>query len=326
MFPFNWIEEAKLRISPYVKRTPLSYDPILEIFIKWENHQVTGSFKARGAFNKVLSINEWERHRGLVTASAGNHGQGVALAGNLLKIPVTVFASENAAPIKILAMEALGASIRLVAGGYGDAENAGLEYAMKEKATWISPYNDVQVIAGQATIGIEILEELPHLSESTWIVPIGGGGLLSGIGLAVTSAEGQAWNIGDKRILIGVQSEASPFFYQLHKYGSQEYATELPSLADGLSGPVEKNSITIPLIKRLVNEIILVTESEIETAIFYAWKNYKEKIEGSAATGLAAIISGKIKIRPAIVIISGGNIQPEIHSEIIQRLEESHWH
>jgi len=323
MFPINWIEEAHNRIRPYIQKTPLTYDPNLEIYIKWENYQVTGSFKARGAFNKVLTLAKWELMRGLVAASAGNHGQGVALAGNLLKVPVTVFVSENAVPSKILAIQALGAVIHLVPGGYGDAEKTGLEFALKEKANWISPYNDPQVIAGQATIGVEILEELPHLSETTWIVPVGGGGLISGIGLAVISMQGQGKKSEEEKLLIGVQSEASPFFYNIIKYQSQEHAVELPSLADGLAGPVERNSITIPIVKRLVNEIVLVTEREIEAAIFYAWSQYHEIIEGSAATGLAAILSGKINRRPAIVIISGGNIQPEIHNEIIYRLGNS---
>jgi len=321
--PINLIEEARRRIHPYIKKTPLTYDPNLEIYIKWENHQVTGSFKARGAFNKVLTLEKWELMRGLVAASAGNHGQGVALAGNLFKVPVTVFVSENAVPSKILAIQALGAIIRLVPGCYGDAEKTGLEYALKEKANWISPYNDLQVIAGQATIGVEILEELPHSPETAWIVPVGGGGLISGIGAALETMQEQGKKSKKNKTLIGVQSEASPYFYHILNYQSQEHAVELPSLADGLAGPVERNSITIPIVKRLVSDIVLVTEREIEAAIFYAWSQHHEIIEGSAATGLAAILSGKIKHRPAIVIISGGNIQPEIHYEIIFRLDNS---
>ena len=136
MIPPNWLEEAAERIAPYILHTPMNYIPEEDLFIKWENHQVTGSFKARGAYNKILCLQEWERARGLVAASAGNHGQGVALAGKQVGAKATIFASDHAVPTKVEAMRELGAEVILVPGGYGEAEKAGLDYAQTSGATW----------------------------------------------------------------------------------------------------------------------------------------------------------------------------------------------
>lgn len=316
MFPYSWIQDARGRIEAHISPTPLTFDPHLQVYLKWENHQVTGSFKIRGALNKVLALEPWERQGGLVAASAGNHGQGVALAASLSGAVVTVFASQNAVPSKIEAMRRLGAQVELVPGGYGDAERAGLAYSAGHHATWISPYNDGQVIAGQATLGVEILEALPPLSSCAWIVPAGGGGLVSGIGASIRAGPAHQ---GVRRRLVAVQSEASPFLHAIFHHGAQDGVIELPSLADGLSGPVQQDSLTIPLVKNFVDDFILVSEDEIEQAVAFAWHRYQERIEGSAAAALAALISGKISHRPAVVVISGGNIQPEVHAEIIAR-------
>jgi threonine dehydratase len=310
MIPFDWLTQAATRIAPHIYKTPLTYDGKRDLYIKWENHQVTGSFKARGALNKVLSLVDWEQARGLVTASAGNHGQGVALAAQMVKVPVTVFASDHAVPAKLEAMRALGATIQLVPGGYGEAEQAGLAYASKTGATWISPYNDGQVIAGQGTLGLETLAELPASAAQTWLVPAGGGGLVAGVGAALAQ-------VNPRPRLIAVQSEASPFLHTIYQNGSQAGVAELPSLADGLAGPVEENAITIPLVQHYVDDFILVTEAAIRQAICFAWETYAERIEGSAAVGLAAIISKQIPAERCLVVVTGGNIQPELHNQII---------
>jgi threonine dehydratase len=312
MIPFEWVEEAATRIAPFIRHTPLTHDSENDIYLKWENHQVTGSFKARGAFNKVLSLQPWERQEGLITASAGNHGQGLALAGNQTGTQVTVFASEYAVPNKLESMRALGAEVNLVEGGYGEAENAGLAYAKRTGKTWVSPYNDGQVISGQGTIALEIKAELPQAIPTTWVVPAGGGGLIAGIGAGMKTPDA---NPSVK--LIGVQSEASTFLYNLFKQGTQDGVEELASLADGLSGPVEANSLTIPLAKHYVDEFILISEAEIAEAIRYCWKRYGERIEGSAAVSLAAILSEKIHHRPAVLILTGGNIEAEVFGTII---------
>ena len=311
MIPLEWIQQANFRIAPHILRTPLTRDNDMDLRIKWENLQVTGSFKARGALNKVLGLHEWECARGLVAASAGNHGQGVALAGNIVGAPVSIFASEHAVPKKIKAMEALGARVHLVTGGYGEAESAGIMFAQQNQATWISPYNDGQVIAGQGTLALEVLSDVPALQVYTWVVPVGGGGLISGIGAALSV-------LAPSHRLIGVQSEASAFMHGLFVRGSQDDVQDLPTLADGLSGPVESGAVTIPLVRRYVDEIILVSEAEICDAIAQTWMRYQQRIEGSAAVCMAAIFSGKIRVHPAVVVITGGNIDEGLHQQLCQ--------
>lgn len=316
MIPLEWIYQAEKRIRPHIQETPLAYDPELDIYIKWENQQKTGSFKIRGALNKVLALQNWEQNRGFVTASAGNHGQGVALAASQLNASAIVFASEATIQKKIDAMRKLGAEVCLVPGGYGEAEQAGLEFAKKNEANWISPYNDGLVVAGQGTLAFEILKQEPILEHAQWVVPIGGGGLISGIGSFLTGK-----SIPTK--LIGVQSTASAYFHEIYYAGNQDHVVELPSLADGLAGPVEADSITIPIVRQTVNQICLVSENDIAHAIAYAWYHFKQIIEGSGAVSLAAVITGKILTRPAVVVISGGNIQPETHTGILGKFTKN---
>lgn len=317
MFPFEWIQQAHERIAPYIKTTPLTRVTSLDAFIKWENHQITGSFKARGAINKVLSLQPWEREHGLVAVSAGNHGQGVALAGNLVNTQVTVFCSENAVLAKVAAMRRLGAQVIPVSGGYAEAERAGKSFATERGAAWISPYNDSQVIAGQGTIALEVFQQAPELADAAcWLVPISGGGLIAGIAVAVKERNPDAK-------VIGVQTYAAPFFYGLFYQGSQENIAETPSLADGLAGPVEEGSLTIPVVREYVDEIILITEQDIEKAIAWTWSVMGEIIEGSAAVTLAALFQSLHIPRPAIAVVSGGNIQPEVHQQIVSKFGDS---
>lgn len=310
MIPYIWLEQASDRIGPYIQKTPLTYDKKNHLYLKWENHQVTGSFKARGALNKILALQDWELQRGLVAASAGNHGQGVALAGKIKQAPVIVFASEHAKKNKLQAMRELGAKIHLVPGGYGEAEQAGISYAAATAATWVSPYNDGMIIAGQGTIALEVMRELPDISSITWVVSAGGGGLISGIGCALQS-------VSSSLKLVAVQSEASPFLYNIYRHGTQDGVQDLPSLADGLAGHIEDNSVTIPIVRQYVTDFFLVTEAEIRAAIKYAWITYQERIEGSAAAALAAVISRRVTQRPVLVVITGGNINPETHAQIV---------
>lgn len=315
MLPFTWLAEAEQRVASHLATTPVTYDTDLDLYFKWENQQVTGSFKARGALNKVLTLQDWERARGLVTASAGNHGQGLARAAQQVGARVIIFASEHAVPAKLAAMRALGAEVRLVAGGYAEAEAAGLAYARENEATWVSAYNDGQIIAGQGTVALEVLRQLPPLEALTWIVPVGGGGLISGIATAVRSAE---YRVRSEHRVVGVQPEQSPFFYTLFRSGSQAGAEDRPTLADGLAGAVEDGSLTIPLVQRWVDEMVLVNEREIRQAIRYVWEKHGQRIEGSAAVGPAAALAGKITHRPALTVISGGNIDPATHAEIVR--------
>jgi threonine dehydratase len=317
VIPYEWFEQAEVRVAPHIQKTPLTRDIARGLLIKWENHQVTGSFKPRGALNKVLSLADWERTAGLVAASAGNHGQGVALAGRLTGSAVEVFVSEHAVPAKVEAMRDLGAKISFVKGGYAQAESAGREYALAHHKVFISPYNDGQVIAGQGTIGLEVLRELNE-PVANWIVPTGGGGLISALGIILNKHT-------PRPRLIGVQAAASPFTYSLFHEHTQTGVQDLPTLADGLSGAVEEGSITIPMIEEYVDDFFVVSEDEISRAMAFAWAIYHEKIEGSAAVGLAAVLTGKIKERPSVVIISGGNVQPEVHEKIVARFAGEQW-
>jgi len=312
MIPEEWLTQAASRLKNRIEITPLLYDKANDLYLKCENRQHTGSFKIRGALNKVLALSDWERRQGLVTASAGNHGQGVALAARETGAHVTVFASEHAVPAKLDAMRALGAEIRLTAGGYAEAERAALAYAAESRSTWISPYNDGQVIAGQGSLGLELIDQLPVQGKFTCLVPVGGGGLIAGIAAAVRYS-------GRPVKLIGVQSAASPFMYTLFNHGSQADVLELDSLADGLAGMVEPGSITIPIVQQNVDGFVLVTEEEIAQSVAYSWYHYGEQIEGSAAAALAAALTGKVNERPVVVVLTGGNIQPEIHTQICQR-------
>lgn len=322
MIPESWFMDASKRIESYIQKTPLFFDPELNLYLKWENHQTTGSFKLRGAMNKILSLQDWERELGIVTASAGNHGQGVAMVASLVNARVTVFASEHAVQTKLDAMRSRGANIILIPGGYGEAEQAGIKYAQENQCTWISPYNDGKVIAGAGTLALEIIDELPESLTMTWVVPVGGGGLISGIGAVIKerAAAQPSTSVADQKIkLVGVQPEASAFMHSIYKIGSQSGIQDLPTLADGLSGPVEDHSITIPMVHKYVDDIITVTESEIEKAIAFAWNKYNEVIEGSAAVSLAAVLNHYIKDRPAVLVLSGGNIQKETFSRIVEK-------
>lgn len=315
MIPYQWFTDARSRIAPHIHTTPLDYDQSLGVYFKWENQQVTGSFKARGAFNKVLSLEAWERQAGLVAASAGNHGQGVALAGKQFDLSVRIFAAESASPLKIEAMRALGAEVTLVPGGYGDAEKAGLAFAAQGTGTWISPYNDPHIIAGQGTLAFEVFQQAQEtyqdaLQQATWLVPTSGGGLLAGIARVVRQ-------LAPSSRIIGVQSDTSPFMHALFYHGSQDGIQELPTIADGLAGPVEQESITIPLIRHYVDQILLVSEADTAQALAHTWYHYGQVIEGSAAVVMAAILTQQFSGRSLVAVLSGGNIQPSLFQEII---------
>ncbi len=310
MIPQEWLQAAMARIRPTAIVTPITEDPQRGFFLKWENRQVTGSFKLRGALNKVVSLEDWERKRGLVTCSAGNHGQGVALAARQTGSEVIVFASDHAISAKVEAMRNLGADVRLVNGGYALAEKTARDYAAQHSMTFISPYNDGQVIAGQGTIGLELIDQIHNLAtvESIYI-PVGGGGLLSGIASAFAGLE-------NRPRVVGVQSEASLYMHALFYSGTQDGVSETPSIADGLAGAVEEGSITIPLVQELADEIMPISEEEIERAIRFCWNTYHEIIEGSAAAALAGALRAEHRTESKIVVISGGNIQPEEFNRI----------
>jgi threonine dehydratase len=285
------------------------------ITIKWENNQLTGSFKARGAFCKVLSLDRAASQRGLVCASAGNHGAAVALAAAKIQARVDVFVGENAAQVKVAKMRALGAHLHVVVGGYAEAETSGRRHADETGKTWVSPYDDLRVIAGQATTATELLGQHGSADSATWVVPLGGGGLIAGIGFALKVSRQRARSAR----LIGVQPADNAFMNALYRGQTQDRLPDLPSLADGLTGAIDTQSITIPMMRELVDDIVLVSEDEIAHAIAWAWRMHEQVIEGSGAVSLAALLSGRVPGRPAVAIISGGNIDPDVHIAIVAR-------
>jgi len=308
------VGDASQRIKPYIQVTPLEYIAAKQVYIKWENRQTTGSFKLRGACNKILTLSTSELERGLTCASAGNHGQAVGWIAGRVGASTDVFVSKDAPRIKLEKMRSLGVHLHLVPGGYGEAEAAGLEYARLNGKTWISPYNDPHVILGAATIAAEVLVQA-NLESAVWLVPVGGGGLISGIGEVLKHR-----NPGHR--LIGVQPQDNAYMRALVFDGSTENWRDLPSLADGLTGAVEGNSVTVERVQHYVDEILLVSEADIAQAIAYAWLQHGQVIEGSGAVALAAMRSVKLDGVPAIAVISGGNIDPHVHAEIIRTSED----
>lgn len=316
MLPPEWLTDAAQRLDDKILRTPLTHDAERGLHIKWENRQKTGSFKVRGALNKALTLEDWEREMGIVTASAGNHGQGVALAGQMLGTPVKVFVPDDAPAVKVDAIRALGAEVESIPGGYAKAEEAGLFYAKRTDATWVSPYNDGHVIAGQGTCAQEILQDFPEAAEMTWLVPVSGGGLLAGISSVLRD------HARFQGRIVGVQVANQAYMHSLFYRNTQDDVESLPTLADGLVGAVEDGSITVPLIRKNADEILLVSEDEVAEAVAFAWNEYGERIEGSGAVGLAAVLSGKVSALPSVIVVSGGNIQPEVHAKILARYEK----
>ncbi len=312
MISKDWIDAAEKRLSKKIIQTPCTYDPDINAYLKWENHQETGSFKLRGALNKVLALEPWEQERGLVAASAGNHGLGVAYAARLVGTKAVVFIPENSVINKEKAIMDFGAKVVKVDGGFSKAEKEAQLNAIKKGATWVSPYNDRQVVAGQATLGMELIDQINPFDADACLVPVSGGGLIAGVGLAFE------YNDLDPS-LIGVQSANSAYFHALYHTGTQKNIIESVSIADGLSGAVEKKSITIPLVRNLLDDFVIVSEDEIEHAIAYAFFKYNEIIEGSAAVPIAAVLYKKIKPTKVILVISGGNISLDKHAAICEK-------
>jgi threonine dehydratase len=306
MISLTDIQSARTRITQHIRATPVAFDSELDVWFKWENQQVTGSFKPRGALNKILSLTPAELERGLVACSAGNHGQGVALAARIAGAKATVYVSDHAAQNKIEKMRALGAEVIQVAGGYAEAEATAIRVAHEQSKTWVSPYNDPMVIAGQGTLALELLEQCPNATR--WLVPVGGGGLIAGM---VAGAQQQV-------AVIGVQAAASTHLHEEFHRGDLARAIDGPTLADGLTGGVEPGSVTFELIHG-ASDMQLVSESQIAEAVRYAYRKHSQVIEGSGAVGLALVLSGRVKgDGQTVVLVSGGNIDQDKHQALVR--------
>jgi threonine dehydratase len=300
---------ARRRIAPYLRRTPLVRSTWLsdlaraEVFLKLESLQVSHSFKSRGAFNAVIA----RRERGaaanlqLVTASAGNHGRALAAAAEMFGLPLIVFTPADAPQTKLAAIRRHGADLRAEGRDYDDAERLAQGYASETGAEFISPYNDEDVIAGAATIALEMFEDTPGLE--TFVVPIGGGGLISGIGTAARA-------IAPACAVIGVEAEASCAFQTSVRAGRLVEIVPGPTLADGLGGNPDPDTITFAFIQRLVDRIVTVTEPDLAAAIVGLSEAEHLVAEGAGAAATAAIVGRRVDVegRRVAVIVSGGNI------------------
>lgn len=312
MIDINDIKTSRERISNFIHKTPLSYSQTFsemtgkEVFLKFENFQKTGAFKIRGAINYISQL---KKVKGVITASAGNHAQGVAYASKIFSIPSTIVMPENTPLIKVISTRNYGANIILQGKIYDEAYNLAKEIAENENLEFVPAFDDERIIAGQGTIGLELLEDLPDLDSV--IVPIGGGGLCSGILIALKETN-------PKIKIYGVQSIAFPSLYERLKNIS---ITNRPSqtIAEGIA--VKKpGEITTEIIKKYIDDIFLVEEEKIAEAVLLLLERSKTLVEGAGASTLAALLKYKdlIKSKKVVLILSGGNIDVTLLTKIIE--------
>ena len=311
------IERAADRIRGRVTRTPLVRSPSLSerahqpVHLKLETRQPIGAFKLRGATNAILALDPAARERGLVTASTGNHGRAVAYAAQALGIPATVCMSSLVPANKVEAIRALGAEIRIVGVSQDDAQDEVQRLVEGRSLTPIPPFDHADVVAGQGTIGLEIVEDLPDVA--TVLIPLSGGGLAGGIAVAVNALKPQAR-------IIGISMERGAAMYASVAAGRPVAVREEETLADSLGGGIGlSNRVTFALCRNLLDEIVLLTEDEIAAGIRHASHEEGEIVEGAGAVGIAAILAGKVELTgPTAVILSGGNIDASVHRDIIE--------
>ncbi|WP_240511851.1 hydroxyectoine utilization dehydratase EutB [Paludifilum halophilum] len=306
------IWEAKERIASHILQTPLLLSPALSehtggpVYLKLENLQPTGAFKIRGAANKILSLSPERQKRGVTTFSTGNHGLAVSYMARRFGIPAVVCVSRRVPPEKTDPIRRMGAKLVVHGNGQDDAESQCHRLEWEEGLTLIRPFDDPEVIAGQGTIGLELLEQVPDLG--TVIVPLSGGGLFSGIGLAVKS------NRPDAR-MIGVSMEHSAVMHQSLLQGKPVTLQEQDTLADSLLGGIGlENRYTFSMVRRWADETRLVSEKEIAEGMSWMFHQHKMVVEGAAATGLGALLSGRVRSgsQPVVVTISGCNVDPSV--------------
>jgi len=299
---------ARRRIAPYVRRTPLVHSPWLsdlagaEVSLKLESVQHSNSFKWRGAFNAVIArLERAEALTRLVTASAGNHGRALAAAAETFGLPLTVFTPADAPQTKLAAITRHGAELRADGRDYDEAERLAKAYGRDTGAVFISPYNDADVIAGAATVALEIFEDTPD--TDTLIVPVGGGGLISGMA-AVAKA------LSDACTMVGVEVETSCAFQTSVRAGKLVEIVPGPSLADGLGGNPDPETITFEPIQRLVDRLVTVSEADLASAVVGLVTAEHLITEGAGAAATAALVGRRVDVsgRRVAVIVSGANI------------------
>lgn len=319
-FPPRRVFAAAKRIEQRVTHTPLEHSIVLsrragvDVHLKLECWQTTRSFKARGAFNALLSREPRELEHGVATASAGNHGLAVALAARELGAEAVVFVPASAPAAKTRRIEELGARLRTVDGSYDDAEAAAREYSADADVVLIHPFDDADVVAGQGTVALELLSDLPSLEQV--VVPVGGGGLIAGVGTCLKAATD-----GVVRVT-GVQSRRTSAMHAAFEAGRVVRTAVRPTLADGLAGAVSDASYRRAA--AVTDQLLLVEEDSIAEAMRLLYRSHGVVAEGSAAVGVAALLEGTLSPEgPAVLIITGGNVDDDALAGILGNAEGS---
>lgn len=324
MLNLNLVKTAAERIKGIVVNTPFAYAPMLsslceaDIFIKKENLQVTGAFKLRGAFNKISSLSEEDRAKGVIAASAGNHAQGVAYAAKHFDAQAVIIMPESTPITKINGVKSYGAKVILAGTNYDEAYAYAKEYAKNNALVFIHPFEDEDIIAGQGTIALEMLRE--HADLDIIIVPMGGGGLISGIAVAAKA-------INSNIKIIGVSATGAPALKNSFVQKKPVNSSSVRTIADGIAVR-DASAITLEYILGSVDAVISVDDEEIASAILYLLEKQKLVVEGAGAVGVAALLHHKIddvKGKKVGVVLSGGNIDVTMLSVIIEKgLLKSH--
>ena len=315
MLTIDSVYSAQKVLKSVIRKTDVIYAPKLKkgahLYLKTENLQITGSFKVRGAYYKMTKLSDEEKARGVVACSAGNHAQGVALAAQKNGIKSVICLPDGAPISKVEATKSYGAEVCLVEGVYDDAYAHALRLRDEKGYTFIHPFNDEDVIAGQGTIALEIEDQLPNLDAV--IVPIGGGGLISGIAYTIKT-------VNPKVKVYGVQASGAPSMANSLKNGHLEELSSVSTIADGIA--VKKpGDLTYDICSKYVDEIVTVTDDEISAAILALMEKHKLVTEGAGAVAVAAAMFNKVDIKGKKVacILSGGNIDVTILSRVIKR-------
>ena len=317
MVVFQDIQEAYTVLKPVVKQTPLDRSKTFShltgsnVFLKEENLQTTGSFKIRGAYNKIYHLTKEERKNGVVCASAGNHAQGVAYASTLMGVKSTVFMPIYTPPTKILATKSYGATVVLEGITYDDAAAAAKDFSEEKKMTFVHAFNDEYVIAGQGTIGLEIFETLPQVDAV--FVPIGGGGLIGGIAVALKTLK-------PKVSIIGVEAEGAQSMKLSLEQNKIVPMKSIMTIADGIAVKTPKD-LTFALAKQYVDAVVTVNDEEIANALYLLLQRTKLVVEPAGAVGLAALLSKKVRFpkKNVVALLSGGNVNLSLLTQIIER-------
>lgn len=319
MISIDKVINAADKLKDVIRETDLIYSPHLSsltdganVYLKAENLQVTGSFKVRGAYAKISMLSDEQKKRGIIACSAGNHAQGVALSAQKSGIKSTIFIPSTAPISKIEETRKYGAKIELVDGVYDDAYNAACKYQQETGAEFIHPFDDEEVIAGQGTIALELINQLPKIDAV--IVPIGGGGLISGVAFTIKMLK------PDCKVY-GVQAEGAGSMYHSIEDNERKELEKVSTFADGTAVKMP-GKLTFELCQKYVDKIVTVSEDEIATAVLTLMEKQKIVSEGSGALSVAAAMFGKLPLRKdenAVCLVSGGNIDVNILSRVINR-------